>query len=374
MAKVLIIAGLAESLLNFRGPLVNAMLQAGHQVIACAPDCDAAFKGRLQASGIQFFPIPMSRAGLNPLEDLATINAIRQLCQLVNPDMVLAYTIKPVVYGLLAARLAGVKQRFALITGLGYAFTAEQGGIARKLINRVAQGLYQIGLQGAAGVFFQNPDDRALFQSLGLLPKRTQITLVNGSGVDTAHFVISPLPETPSFLLIARLLADKGVREYVAAATRVKAQYPQARFQLVGPLDPNPSAISQRELESWIQSGAIEYLGVLQDVRPAIASASVYVLPSYREGTPRSVLEAMSQGRAIITTDAPGCRETVEQGINGILVPVRDVDALANAMISLIENPAQIVVMAEASRQIAVEKYDVHKVNAVMLGVMDLAK
>jgi glycosyltransferase involved in cell wall biosynthesis len=372
MAKVLIIAGLAESLLNFRGPLIRAILSAGHQVYACAPECDDECKKRLFAAGVKFSPIPMSRTGLNPLEDMYTVLAIHKLCKKHGPDMVLAYTIKPIVYGLLAARMAGVSQRFALITGLGYAFTDENSGVVRKFINRLAKGLYKIGLQGCEGVFFQNPDDCALFKSLQLLPKTTPVTIVNGSGVDTAFFSNHALPVVPSFLMIARLLADKGVREYVNAAQAVKLRYPDVKFKLLGPLDPNPSSISQSELNSWIKSGVIEYCGVASDVRPLIAAASVYVLPSYREGTPRTVLEAMAQGRPIITTDAPGCKETVMNGKNGILIPIRDSVALAEAMMFLIENPEELAAMGCVSRQIAVEKYDVHKVNAVMLRAMRL--
>lgn len=372
MAKVLIIAGLAESLLNFRGSLLKAMQHAGHRVYACAPECDLQIKRRLADAGIEFVSVPMSRAGLNPLEDIATVNAIRRMCLQVRPDAVLAYTIKPVVYGLLAARLAGIQRRFALITGLGYAFTAAQTSFGRRLINVIAQGLYRLGLRDAKGVFFQNPDDKQLFEELGLFPVDTSVTVVNGSGVDTTYFSPEPLPDQPVFLLIARLLADKGVREYAAAAALVQQQYNQARFLLVGPHDPNPSAIGKDELDGWIASGAIDYLGALTDVRPAIKRARVYVLPSYREGTPRSVLEAMAQGRAIITTDAPGCRETVEDGLNGVLVPVRDVQALADAMIRMITDPDQVARMGQYSRQIAVDKYDVHKVNAVMLTAMGL--
>lgn len=176
----------------------------------------------------------------------------------------------------------------------------------------------------------------------------------------------------PHFLLIARLLGDKGIREYVQAAKLVKQQYPEAQFDLVGGLDTNPTSISQAELDQWIAAGTINFLGRLSDVRPAIAACSVYVLPSYREGTPRTVLEAMAMGRAVITTDAPGCRETVVNGDNGFLVPVKDADALAQAMLRFIEQPGLIAQMGQRSRSIAEEKYDVHKVNAQMLEGMGL--
>jgi len=183
---------------------------------------------------------------------------------------------------------------------------------------------------------------------------------------------VVPLPENTSFLLIARLLGDKGVREYANAARKVKLQYPQVSFKLVGWIDDNPDAIGQHELDEWVNSGTLEFLGKLADVRPAIASSNVYVLPSYREGTPRTVLEAMAMGRPVITTDVPGCRETVVDGDNGFLVSVQAVDELASAMVQFIEEPQLAARMGERSRLIAEEKYDVHKVNEIMLSGMGI--
>ena len=221
-------------------------------------------------------------------------------------------------------------------------------------------------------MFFQNPDDEALFREFQLLPETVPSTVVNGSGVDVAEYSVAPLPDKPCFLLIARLLGDKGVREYAQAAQLVKAVYPEAVFRLVGWIDDNPDAITQRELDQWVGSGLLEFLGRLDDVRPAISDCSVYVLPSYREGTPRTVLEAMAMGRAVITTDAPGCRETVVDGDNGFLVPVKDVNALADAMIKMVATSGLAASMGERSRRIAEEKYDVHKVNAAMLEGMGI--
>jgi glycosyltransferase involved in cell wall biosynthesis len=288
----------------------------------------------------------------------------------IRPSHVLGYTIKPVLYGSLAAWLAGVPRRSALITGLGYAFQGqanERGGL-RVLV----QWLYGLALRRTHKVFFQNPDDQTLFRSLGLLLPGTPSCVVNGSGVDVEAFAVAPVPAAPHFLLIARLLGDKGVREYAQAAQRTRALYPQVRFSLVGWLDENPDAIAQTELSAWVQAGTMNFLGRLSDVRPAIESCSVYVLPSYREGTPRTVLEAMAMGRAVITTDAPGCRETVVDGDNGFLVPVQSVDALAEAMARFITDPTLVARMGQRGRQLAEEKYDVHKVNAVMLQEMGL--
>jgi glycosyltransferase involved in cell wall biosynthesis len=226
-------------------------------------------------------------------------------------------------------------------------------------------------------VFFQNPDDLALFQERGILQPHTPVCVVNGSGVDVASFAVRPLPAAAlagavRFLFIGRLLGDKGVREYAQAARLLKRSHPQVQCALVGWIDSNPNAISQAELDGWVADGSIEFLGRLADVRPAIEACSVYVLPSYREGTPRTVLEAMAMGRAVITTDAPGCRETVVDGDNGFLVPVHSVDALAEAMARFITDPTLAARMGQRGRQLAEEKYDVHKVNAVMLKEMGL--
>jgi glycosyltransferase involved in cell wall biosynthesis len=221
-------------------------------------------------------------------------------------------------------------------------------------------------------VFFQNPDDQGLFKELGLLNGVNSV-VVNGSGVDLSYYTAQPmLSHVPKFLMIARLLGDKGVREYAQAAMQLKAQNPSAVFQLAGWIDENPNAIAQHELDAWVNSGAIEYLGKLADVRPALTGCSVYVLPSYREGTPRSVLEAMATGRAVITTDAPGCRETVKHGVNGLLVPIKDAPALAEAMQTCINEPLMVAHMAQESLQLAIEKYDVNKVNIHMLDEMGL--
>jgi len=222
-------------------------------------------------------------------------------------------------------------------------------------------------------MLFQNPDDESEFRSRGLVGPNTPTLVVNGSGVDITHYSPTPTSSDPIFLMIARLVAEKGVREYAEAARLVRRSHPEARFHLAGWIDSTPDAIDESLLNSWISEGTIEYLGALDDVRPALSRCRVYVLPSYREGTPRTVLEAMSMGRPIITTNAPGCRETVEHEVNGLLVRPRDSENLAQAMIRLIESSSLAEDMAQESRRIAVEKYDVHKVNAVILNCMGLS-
>jgi len=313
----------------------------------------------------------MSRSGINPFVDILSLWHLWVLMLRIRPSHILPYTIKPVVYGSIAARLAFVPHRHALITGLGYAFQGRDG--SRRSLRLLVQGLYALALKCSQNVFFQNPDDLSLFRSLGLLSSKTKSCVVNGSGVDVMAFRVAPLPAKTHFLLIARLLGDKGIREYVLAAQRISALSPRAQFSLVGWIDDGPDAIPQSELNSWVRDSAINYLGRLSDVRPAIASCSVYVLPSYREGTPRTVLEAMAMGRAVITTDVPGCRQTVVDGDNGFLVPAKSVDALVEAMERFIADPPLAARMGARSRQIAEDKFDVHKVNAAMLNQMGLS-
>lgn len=373
LTRFLLIASFPDSLVKFRGPLLRALLAKGLDVHVAAPDLSGAeeIRSELVAMGITLHEIGLKRTGTNPIADVGAVAELWRLMRRIRPDYVLGYTIKPVIYGSLAAWLAGVSNRFSLVTGLGYAFTGEASG-KRGLLRKLIQRLYRFGLSKSHRVFFQNPDDQALFRQLDLLPPKIPSCVVNGSGVDVAGYSVTPLPEEASFLLIARLLGDKGVREYAKAAQKVKLKHPQVSFKLVGWIDDNPDAISQQELDEWISSGALEFLGKLADVRPAIAGCNVYVLPSYREGTPRTVLEAMAMGRPVITTDAPGCRETVVHGDNGFLVPVQSVDELVSAMIRFIENPKLTVHMGERSRQVAEDKYDVHKVNEFMLSEMGI--
>ena len=373
--RILIIAGMAESLINFRKPLMISLLDKGLEVHVAAPELslNQVVMEELNALGVVMHDIPMQRTGMNPLADLLTLLNLWHLMRRIKPRYVLGYTIKPVIYGMLAAGLARVHQRFALITGLGFAFMGEEDN-QRSRVRMVVQSLYRIALRHCQTVFFQNPDDEALFRQLNILSADANTCVVNGSGVDLEQFDVAPFGGqlAPRFLLIARLLGDKGVREYAQAAEQVKQQHPDAQFDLVGWVDVNPNAISQAELDKWVIAGTVNFLGRLSDVRPAIQNSSVYVLPSYREGTPRTVLEAMAMGRAVITTDAPGCRETVVDGDNGFLVPIKDADALAKAMLRFIEQPELIVQMGQRSRVFAEEKYDVHKVNAQMLKGMGL--
>lgn len=374
--RFLVIAGFADSLVGFRKPLIMALLNKGLEVHVAAPELSTNQSTMLEltALGVIAHDIFMQRTGTNPIADTKSLFVLYRLIKKVKPDYVMGYTIKPVIYGSLAAWLARVPQRFALIAGLGYAFMDEDDNQYSRT-RRVIQSLYKIALPHCQVVFFQNPDDELLFRKLKILPADANTCVVNGSGVDITEFDVAPLDNqtAPRFLLVARLLVGKGVREYASAAKKIKAQYPKVQFDLVGWIDISPNNITQAELEQWVADGTINFLGRLSDVRQAIQKSSVFVLPSYyREGTPRSILEAMAMGRAIITTDAPGCRETVIDGDNGFLVPIRDTNALVQSMLRFIEQPELIETMGRRSRMIAEEKYDVHKVNAHMISEMKL--
>ena len=370
----LLIASSPSSIINFRGALIEALLNRGLTVHVAAPDLSVAspLRKRLEDKGLKVHNTHFNRTGLNPLSDIMTIISLFRLMRRIRPEYVLGYTAKPVIYGSLAAQVSGVKKYFALITGLGFTFT-EEFIDRRRLLYNFIRFLYKIGLRRASKIFFQNPDDEALFHKLGIVNRVTSTLVVNGSGVDLKHYYVTQLPSNINFLLIARLLNSKGVRIYADAARKIKENYPDVLFTLVGKIDENPDAISQNELDKWINDGVINYLGHLSDVRKAISDCSVYVLPSYyREGTPRSILEAMSMGRAIITTDSPGCRETVVDGDNGYLVKARSVENLVKALLHFIEKPDSVNSMGSRSREIAEEKYDVHKVNSVMIREMGI--
>jgi len=321
--KVLVLGSYAPSLVNFRGPLLEAIAAAGHELVACAPPEPGWSPREVERLGARFVPVPLSRTGLNPIRDARTFRSLKRLFAEERPDVFLGYTAKPVIYGVLAARAAGVPASFALVTGLGYAFTAGTE-LRRRALRHLTMRLYRAALARTSLVFFQNSDDIQDFRRLGILSPGVRTQRLSGSGVDLRRFPSSPVPEGPTtFLLIARLVRDKGISEYAEAARLLKPAWPEARFVLVGPFDGNPAALSPDEVAAWQQEGLIDYAGEQKDVRPFLRDCTVYVLPSYREGMPRTVLEAMATGRAVITTDAPGCRETVEPGGNGLLVPVR---------------------------------------------------
>ena len=371
-----IISSQAFSLLNFRGPLISSLVALGVKVYALAPDFDDGMRRKITGLGALPVDYGLVRTGMNPVRDGLDMLRLAVLLRRLRPEVTLGYFIKPVIFGTLAASLAGVPRRVAMIEGLGYVFTPFAGHepVKRKILRVLVSCLYKWSLGHAHIVFLLNDDD--IIEMVGSnVVKPDQIVKLNGIGVDLADWMPAAVVTQPvTFLLAARLLREKGIAEYAEAARIVKSQYPNTRFILLGGVDPNPGSLNTHEVSEWVKEGLLEWPGHVA-VQPWLAQASVYVLPSYyREGVPRSTQEAMAMGRAVITTDAPGCRETVVEGQNGFLVPVRDAEALADAMMRFIKQPELIETMGKASRALAEERFDVHKVNAIMLAAMGFTK
>jgi len=317
--------------------------------------------------GINHVPVPITRRGQNPFSELTIIFELIKIFRSLRPDILFNYSIKPNIYGSLAARYCGVPNIYSTVTGRGYVFGNQT--YKQRLLRYIILAAYKRAFPANKCVFFQNREDRDYFISQHLVSvENTFVTA--GTGIDLMAY--QPVGKTeldaPNFLMISRLLRDKGIAEYVMAARQVKKHYPKTRFLLAGPLDDNPMSITRTELDAWVKEGIIEYLGVLGDVRIALAQATAFVLPSYyREGLPRVNLEAMAMGIPIITTDWPGCRETVIDRETGYLVPIKDIDALAKTMLNFVNDPNLSLVMGKASREYAQKVYDVAKVNQTIL-------
>lgn len=370
--KIAIASAYTRSLVNLRGELIRSLTERGHEVLALAPENEPVLTARLEARGARFEQIAINRAGLSPFADLRYTLRLRKILSVEKPDILLSYNIKPVIFGSFAGHLAGIQHIATIVAGLGYAF-AQPKGLKHKLTSWITKLLYRCAISRHGLMVFQNHDDLADLQNLKLMSPRTASIVVGGSGVDTEWFRESEPPTDPTtFLLTARLLADKGVYEYYEAAKRVLASGRKAVFQLLGPFDSNPKGLTKETVAAWESEGIIEYLGELDDVRPTYDHCSVFVLPSYyREGCPRSSLEALSCGRPIITTDSVGCRETVIDGRNGFLVQPQSVDQLARAMIRFIDAPELIGEMGRASRQLALSRFDVHTVNKQIIEAIE---
>lgn len=375
--KIAIVSSQAFSLTNFRGSLIRELNSAGVTVIALAPDFDTQSRLAVRALGAEPVDYRLSRTGMNPLSDITDLVHLTLVLRRQRPDISLAYFIKPVIYGSIAAWFSGIPKRYAMIEGLGYVFSEEHGdqeSLKRRALRLIVTRLYRFALSRVSRVFFLNEDDVSEFVSRRIISREKSYNL-GGIGVDLGEWQkVKANSEPITFLLAARLLREKGIVEYVNAARRVKARHPMTRFILLGGLDPNPGGLSRDEVERWVKEGVIEWPGHVA-VKPWLAEASVYVLPSYyREGVPRSTQEAMAMGRPVITTDAPGCRDTVIEGKNGFLVPKRDVDALVVAMERFIDNPELIEVMGQSSRRLAEERFDAHKINLRLMELMGIAR
>jgi glycosyltransferase involved in cell wall biosynthesis len=351
---ILISINASWNIVNFRQGLLRGLQEAGYRVVALAPQDDHA--ERLRALGVEFHHIEMDRQGVSPVRDLRLTWRYWKALRRLRPDVFLGYTAKPNVYGSLAAHALGIPV-INNVSGLGTAF------IRQGLLQRIVSGLYRLAFRRSHTVFFQNPEDRDLFVATAIVPA-AKTSVLPGSGIDLTRF--APGDDRPpdgrpfTFLLVARLLWDKGVGEYVEAARRVRAQFPDARFQLLGFLDvANRTAVPRADVERWVADGVIDYLGHADDVRPVLAAADCVVLPSYREGLPRTLLEAAAMGKPLIATDVPGCRHIADHGINGYLCAVRDAGSLAEAMTRMLELPeAEREAMGRAARARAEAEFD----------------
>ena len=366
--KIIFVSPKNRTVYNFRGDLIKEIVALGHEVIVTGPnniDVD-----KIEALGARFVEIPMEKTGVNAKSDLKYIFALKKLFKNEKPDITFGYTIKPVVYGAIAAKMAKVQNRYSMVEGLGYIFTANTR--KARILRPIVKTLYRIGFMCAKKVIFINPDDRKDFLKMKLL-KETKCRLVNGAGVNLEHFKPEPLPQEPVFFMLSRALISKGVRVYLEATEIIRKKYPDVRMMLLGEIDESmQDSLKKEEVQKYVDMGTVEYFPEHPDVRLFYKQCSVYVLPSYREGVPRTTMEAMAMGRPVITTDAPGCRETVADGETGFFVPTGDSKALADAMEKFIKNPSLIATMGEASYNFCKEKFDVRKINKDMMNYLEI--
>lgn len=367
--KIAVLSSHTPSLFWFRMDMMKSFLTKGHEVIAVGDQDEDLWEEKFSDNGISYRKADIQRNGTNPLQDLKTFCSLKKILAEERPDKIFAYQAKTIIYGALAANAVGIKEVYPLIAGVGSVFLSD--ALTTKLVRLILKAEYRFSMRNCSRVFFQNKDDEEVFRKHGIL-KRQSVVLLHGSGVNLKRFEVQPQPKQCDFLYIGRLIRDKGVMEYLEACRCVKKKYPQVRCLLVGPFDTNPSALRKEELQPYLDAGIVEYFGEQADVRPYLAMCSVFVLPSYHEGTPKTVLEAMACQRAIITTDVPGCRETVKDGKNGYLVPPKDVKILAEKMKACIDSPETVHRMAAESRKMAEELFDVRLVNQVIEKTMEL--
>lgn len=370
--KILLIGNQASTILLFRKKLIEKLISRGVSVHTLTMDYNVEKFQQISQLGAIPDQYVFSRSGMNPLSDLSNTFALSKKIRAINPDVVFCFFPKPVIFGTLAARLAGVKNVYNLLEGLGFCYTAHQkkDSYKKRILKGIQTFLYKVTLPRAKKVLFLNPDD---FQDL-IVKNKIGISdpeVIGGIGVDLDDYAYS-LPDTTSlhFGMVSRLLVEKGVREFVQAAKIVKTKFPHVKFSIAGAIDDNPGGITREQLDIWKKEGDVEFLGQISNVKSYLTDLSVFVLPSYREGIPRSTQEAMSIGRAIITTDVPGCRETVKHSVNGFMVPPWNVEALADAMIAFINNPELIVSMGVESRRIAENIFDENEATDKLINIL----
>lgn len=375
--KIVIIGTVASSFYGFRADLIRMLLKKGYQIYAFTSESTADDLKKIEKLGATPITYTLNRGGLNPLADMIATYQLAKKIKEINPDFVFSYFSKPVIFGTLAAKLAKAPRFVGMLEGLGYTFTEQPEGLSKKtqLIKKIQVFLYKIALPQLDQIIFLNPDDpKDLLEKHSIHVKNVEV--LGGIGLNLQDYPYQPLSNIHlplKFLFIGRLLKEKGIHEFVQAAKLVKKIYSDTEFTVLGAIDHhNLGALQQTELDSLISSNIIQYPGHVSNIKDWIADSHVFVLPSYREGVPRSTQEAMAIGRAVITTDVPGCRETVVDGLNGFLVPKWDPEALAKKMIYFIEHPEQVRLMGAESYKIAVEKFDAEKVNQRLINILGL--
>lgn len=366
--RIMVISPKNKTLFNFRGDLIKEMIKKGHEVIAIGPNKD--YIEDVLDLGVKFIEVPFSKDNTSIFGDIKYYFDLKKIIMENKPDLVFSYTIKPVIYGSLAAKNACVNQIYPMVTGLGRVYASNT--FKARILRGITGLLYKKAFKKCNKVIFQNSDDLNQFVDLKYLPQSKAVR-VNGSGVNMKRFITNELPQEPVFLMIARIIKEKGVFEFAEAARLVKKDYPEARFILLGGYDNSIGAIKPEDITPYIEDGSIEFPGEVKDVLPFLKEAKVFVLPTYyREGLPRTILEAMAMGRPVITTDWPGCRDAVEDGVNGLLVKPKDIKNLLEKIIYMIENPEITNQMADNSLGICKQRYDVNIVNQHMLEIMGI--
>ena len=375
--SVIIIGTVASSILGFRANLIKALLEQQHSVYAFVSEYSQDELNAIAELGAIPITYELNRGGINPLADAKVTYVLSNKIKAINPDLVFSYFSKPVIFGTLAAKLAKVPRVIGMLEGLGYAFTEQPEGLSKKaqLIKSIQVLLYKIALPQLDKIIFLNPDDpKDLLETYHIKVK--QVDILGGIGLDLDEYNYQPIETIDSpinFLFIGRMLKEKGIHDFISAAKIVKQSHPDVQFTVLGAIDPfNPGALQQSELDRLISLNVINYPGQVDNVQKWIAASHVFVLPSYREGVPRSTQEAMAIGRAVITTDVPGCRETVTDGVNGFLIEKWNPQALAEKMIYFIEHPEEIKKMGYESYKIAQDKFDAHKVNKRLINMLGL--
>lgn len=365
--KILVVSPKNKTVFNFRGDLIKDMIAKGNDVYVTGPNKD--FVDDIMALGVKkFIEIPLVKDNTSITGDFAYLKKLKAVMKEIQPELVFEYTIKPVIYGSIAARSCGIKKIYPMVTGLGRVYASES--IKTKAVRLITKILYKTAFKGCNKVIFQNPDDVQEFVDGHYLPS-DKCVVVNGSGVNMERFYRSDIPEKPVFLMVSRIIKEKGVLDFANAAREVKKKAPEARFIVLGGYDKSIGALKEEDIKEYIDDGSIELPGEVKDPVSFYAQASVFVLPSYyREGLPRTILEGMSCGRPIITTDWTGCREPIEDGVNGYLVPIKNPEELAKRMYELATNREKVLRMSDVAYKTCKEKYAVEIVNQQMRKVM----